>query len=130
MGSDEHPGPCCRIPPPPAVAGPGQLGQAWKMNETTGLNPLVASGAALILIGVGYWVWVVHRTEGIYTGISLERLRYAHMSDQQRLRLTCLGARAALDAARGHARDHCLQFLQEANLAPGASLLNRSNLVK
>jgi len=40
--------------PPAAVAGPGQLGQAWRMNETTGLKIFAAPGAALILIGVGY----------------------------------------------------------------------------
>ena len=54
---------------------------------------------ALLMAGLGYWSWVVQRTEGTYTGISLERMRYAHLSDHQRLRMTCLGAHGRLDAA-------------------------------
>jgi hypothetical protein len=75
------------------------------------LIPLILSGA-----GMGYWAWVVQRTEDVYTGVSLERLRYAHLGDTQRLRMTCLGARGRLDAARGHPRDFCVPFLREAGL--------------
>jgi hypothetical protein len=67
---------------------------------------------------MGYWAWVVQRTEDVYTGVSLERLRYAHLSDTQRLRMTCLGAHGRLDAARGHPRDFCRPFLREAGLLP------------
>ena len=77
------------------------------------LIPLILSGA-----GMGYWAWVVQRTEGVYTGVSLERLHYAHLSDTHRLRMTCLGARGRLDAARGHPRDVCRPFLREAGLLP------------
>jgi hypothetical protein len=77
------------------------------------LIPLILSGA-----GMGYWAWVVQRTEDVYTGVSLERLRYAHLSDTQRLRMTCLGAHGRLDAARGHPRDFCRPFLREAGLLP------------
>ena len=67
---------------------------------------------------MGYWAWVVQRTVGVYTGVSLERLRYAHLSDTQRLRMTCLGARGHLDVARGHPRDVCRPFLRESALLP------------
>ena len=77
------------------------------------LIPLILSAA-----GMGYWAWVVQRTEDVYTGVSLERLRYAHISDSQRLRMACLGAHGRLDAARGHPRDFCRPFLREAGLLP------------
>lgn len=73
---------------------------------------------AVLMAGLGYWAWVMNRTEGIYTGLSPERVRYAHLSDEERLRMTCLGARAQLDAAKGHPRDFCLPFLKEAGLLP------------
>ena len=77
------------------------------------LIPLILSAA-----GMGYWAWVVQRTEDVYTGVSLERLRNAHISDSQRLRMACLGAHGRLDAARGHPRDFCRPFLREAGLLP------------
>lgn len=73
---------------------------------------------ALLVAGVGYAIWVVQRTEGLYTGVSLERLRYAHLSDTQRLQMTCLGAHGRQDAAQGHPRDFCRPFLREAGLLP------------
>lgn len=73
---------------------------------------------ALLAAGLGYGSWVSQRTKGYYTGISLERLRYAHLSEQQRLRMACLGAHGRLDAAQGHPRDFCLPFLREASLLP------------
>lgn len=73
---------------------------------------------ALLATGLGYGAWVVQRTEGVYTGVSLERLRYAHLSEQQRLRMTCLGAHGLQDAAQGHPRDVCRPFLREAELLP------------
>jgi len=73
---------------------------------------------ALLAAGLGYGAWVVQRTEGYFTGVSLERLRYAHLSDQQRMRMTCLGAHALHDAAQGHPRDFCRPFLREAGLLP------------
>lgn len=73
---------------------------------------------ALLAAGISYGAWVVKRTEGIYTGFSVERLRYAHLSDSQRLRMACLGAHGRLDAARGHPRDFCRPFLREAGLLP------------
>jgi hypothetical protein len=77
------------------------------------LIPLIFSAA-----GMGYWAWVVQRTEDVYTGVSLERLRYAHFSDTPRLRMTCLGAHGRLDAARGHPRAFCVPFHREAGLLP------------
>ena len=73
---------------------------------------------AMLMSALGYWAWVVNRTEGIYTGLSLERVRYAHLSDAQRLRMTCLGAHGRQDAAEGHPRVVCLPFLREAGLLP------------
>jgi hypothetical protein len=77
--------------------------------------------AVLLTTGAGYWSWVVQRTEGIYTGLSLERMRYAHLSEEQRLRMTCLGSHGRLDAARGHPRGFCVRFLKEAGLLPRAT---------
>ena len=77
------------------------------------LIPLILSGACM-----GYWAWVVQRTEDVYTGVSLERLRYAHISDSQHLRMACLGAHGRQDAAQGHPRDFCSPFLREAGLLP------------
>ncbi|MCP9913342.1 hypothetical protein KBZ07_07965 [Cyanobium sp. BA20m-14] len=77
------------------------------------LIPVILSGACM-----GYWAWLVQRTEDVYTGVSLERLRYAHLSDTQRRRMTCFGAHGRLDAARGHPRDFCRPFLREAGLLP------------
>lgn len=73
---------------------------------------------ALLIAEVGYWVWVVLRTEGYYTGVSLDRLRYAHLSDTHRLRMACLGAHGRLDAAHGHPMGFCRPFLREAGLLP------------
>lgn len=70
---------------------------------------------ALLAAGFGYGAWVVQRTEDVYTGVSLERLRYAHLSDIKRLQITCLGAHGLQDAAEGHPRDFCRPFLREAD---------------
>lgn len=72
----------------------------------------------LLATGLSYEAWVVKRTGGVYTGVSLERLRYAHLSDQQRLQMTCLGAHGRQDATLGHPRDFCQPFLKEAGLIP------------
>ena len=75
--------------------------------------------AMVILIsGFSYWSWVVGRTKDFYTGFSMERVRYAHLSHEQRLRLACLGARARLDASQGHSRGFCLRFLKQGGLHP------------
>ena len=79
---------------------------------------LIVIPLALLAAGLGYGAWVAQRNDGVYTGISLERLRYAQLSDQQRLRMTCLGAHGRQDAAQGHPRDFCLPFLKEAGLMP------------
>lgn len=49
--------------------------------------------------GMGYWAWMVPRAECVYTGVSFERLRYAILSDEQRLRMTSLGAHGCKNAA-------------------------------
>lgn len=72
----------------------------------------------LTAAGVGYGAWVRQRTEGYYIGLSLERLRHAHTSDRQRLRMACLGAHGRLDAAQGHPRQFCVPLLKEAGLLP------------
>lgn len=77
------------------------------------LIPLILLGA-----GMGYWAWVVQRTEDVYTGVSLERLRYAHLSVTQRLQMTCIGAHGRLDAARGNPRNFCRPFLRKAGQLP------------
>lgn len=77
------------------------------------LLPLIFATA-----GAGYGTWVLQRTEGIYAGLSIERLRYAHLNDQQRLELSCLGAHARIDAARGHAIPACRSILKQAGLLP------------
>ena len=77
------------------------------------LIPLILSAA-----GMGYWAWVVQRTEDVYTGVSVERLRYAHISDSQRLRMAWLGGHGRQDAAQGQPRDFCSPFLREAGLLP------------
>jgi len=72
----------------------------------------------LVAVGLSYSRWVRLRTENLYTGLSIERLRYAHLSDVQRLRMTCLGAHGRLDATKGHPRKFCRPFLKEAGLLP------------
>ena len=74
--------------------------------------------ATLVAAGLGYCTWARLRTENVYTGFSIERLRYAHFSDNERLRMTCLGAHGRLDAIKGHPREFCRQFLKEAGLLP------------
>ena len=83
------------------------------MRRRWSLIRLILAGA-----GMGYWAWVRPRAEGVYPGVSLERLRYALLSDEQRLRMTCLGSQGRQDAAQGHPRDFCVPFLNEAGLMP------------
>lgn len=76
---------------------------------------------AVLMGGLGYCAWVVNRTEGTYTRLSQERVRYAHLSDVERLQMTCLGAHGRLDASKGHPSDFCLPFLKEKGLLPSAT---------
>lgn len=68
----------------------------------------------LMAIGISsltlYGAWIYQRTEGYFVGVSWSRLRWAHMSDEQRDRATCLGAHGQQDAAEKHPRDFCKQF--------------------
>ena len=75
--------------------------------------PLVFATAGLV-----YGAWVLQRTKDIYVGLSIERLRYAHLNDQQRLELSCLDAHARIDAVRGHARPVCRTILKQAGSLP------------
>jgi tRNA(Arg) A34 adenosine deaminase TadA len=59
----------------------------------------------------GTWVWL--RTRNVYTGFSIERVRYSHLSDDERLRMTCLSAHGRLDAAQGNPREFCRPFHKE-----------------
>jgi hypothetical protein len=72
----------------------------------------------LLLAGgiLGYARWVYQRTEGIYTGISAERIKYAHISDADRDRMTCLGAHGRKDLAEGHPRSFCVPIYKKEGL--------------
>lgn len=75
----------------------------------------IAAGALLLASGAAalWWRWVEARTEDYFVGASLARVRWTHLTDQQRLRSTCLGAHGVQDALQGHPRDFCLPFLPE-----------------
>ena len=76
--------------------------------------PLVATGAALGL--AAYAGWVFFQTNGIYTGFSIQRIRFAHLSPTQRHKQMCLGARAIKDALNGNVRSDCIFSLRKAGI--------------
>jgi hypothetical protein len=64
----------------------------------------------ILASSVLYGVWVYQRTDGYFVGLSWARIRWAHMSDEQRDRATCLGAHGSQDAREGHPRSFCMHF--------------------
>lgn len=80
------------------------------------MNRGFAITVSLVGAVICYSTWVQLRTKNVYTGVSIERLRYAHLSDNERLGMTCLSAHGRLDATQGHPREFCRPFLAEVGL--------------
>lgn len=71
-------------------------------------------GVALLSTGaIGYWLWVCYQTQGIYTGFSLQRIRFAHMTEIQRLEQACNSAHALSDLAAGHSAWFCRKVVKD-----------------
>jgi hypothetical protein len=62
--------------------------------------------ATILLAGglLGYIEWVHQCRVGVYRALSFERIRYAHVSDEDRDRMTCLGAHGRKDLGEGQPR--------------------------